>query len=60
MVEVYNRWGELVFQSTTTGDLWDGTFRGEPVNPGVYVYIIRGLCQNEDDFILSGNVTVIR
>ncbi len=60
LVEVFNRWGEKVFEESRTGILWDGTFRGEPVNPGVYMYIIRGVCQNDSDFILSGNVTVIR
>jgi gliding motility-associated-like protein len=60
LVEVFNRWGELVFTGSNTNDMWDGTFRDEPVNPGVYMYLIRGICQSEDDFILSGNVTVIR
>ncbi len=59
-VEVYNRWGERVFETSNSNDFWDGTFRGEPVNPGVFMYTIQGVCQNDSDFLLSGNVTVIR
>ncbi|NND32914.1 MAG: gliding motility-associated C-terminal domain-containing protein, partial [Saprospiraceae bacterium] len=59
LVQVLNRWGETVFESHGIEDLWDGTVRGNPVNPGVYVYMIFGIC-TEGDFQLVGNVTVIR
>jgi gliding motility-associated-like protein len=59
LVQLFNRWGETVFESNGIEDLWDGTVRGEPVNPGVYVYMIFGIC-TEGDFQLVGNVTVIR
>ena len=32
---IYNRWGELVFQ-TETGEAWDGTYMGEPVSQDVF------------------------
>jgi gliding motility-associated-like protein len=35
--QVFNRWGGLVFESTT--DFWDGTANGEPVSPGSYTYV---------------------
>ncbi len=60
LVEVFSRWGEKVFESSVSGDLWDGTFRGEPLNPAVFMYTIRGVCQDDSDFILTGNVTLIR
>jgi gliding motility-associated-like protein len=40
--EIYDRWGELLFTShdgTKIG--WDGTYRGNPVPEGIYVYIIK-------------------
>jgi gliding motility-associated-like protein len=60
LVQVFNRWGELVFESNSIEDKWDGNHRGQPVNPGVYMYILEGICVNENVFTLSGNVTVIR
>lgn len=60
LVQVFNRWGEIVFESHSEGLLWDGTFRGVDVNPGVFIYMIHGICTSGETFILSGNVTVIR
>ena len=39
---------------------WDGTFKGSPVQPGVYVYAIRALMKTGDVIIRTGDVTVIR
>jgi gliding motility-associated-like protein len=60
LVQVFNRWGEIVFETQNSNDQWDGIFRGDPVNVGVYIYIIHGYCVNQSTFQLVGNVTVIR
>jgi gliding motility-associated-like protein len=39
-VEVYNRWGELLFQSPGYQEHWDGTFQGKLLPVGTYYYII--------------------
>ncbi|MFL5773259.1 MAG: gliding motility-associated C-terminal domain-containing protein, partial [Flavisolibacter sp.] len=39
-VEIYNRYGQLIFQSTGYSKPWDGTFRGSPLPAGTYYYII--------------------
>ncbi len=39
-VEVYNRWGELLFQSPGYKQKWDGTYKGNPLPVGTYYYII--------------------
>jgi gliding motility-associated-like protein len=38
-MEIYNRWGELVYQ-THNSKPWDGSFKNAPVQMGVYMYII--------------------
>jgi gliding motility-associated-like protein len=38
---VYNRWGQLVFQSATWRDKWDGKFKGVTQPAGVYVWLLR-------------------
>ncbi len=60
-LRIFNRWGELVFETNDVEDKWDGTFRGQLLNPAVYVYYIIGACDNQDQtkFIYTGNVTLI-
>ena len=60
LIRVFNRWGELIFESTDPSQAWDGSFRGQPVNPGVYTYYIQGLCLDLKNFIYTGNVTVLK
>jgi len=40
-VYIYNRWGELIFYSNGYNTAWDGTYKGEVVSTGDYVYEIR-------------------
>ncbi len=59
---IYNRWGELIFESYDKDSGWDGTYRLKPVPNGIYVYLMVGTIKNTNDFILkkSGSVTLIR
>jgi gliding motility-associated-like protein len=57
---VYDRWGELVFESHSVNDGWDGTFEGRPVDPDVYVYYFDGVCEGGAKYIEKGNITLIR
>lgn len=43
-VAIYNRWGELVFQSKDRGFKWNGGYNnnpGQPLPGGTYTYVIR-------------------
>lgn len=58
---VFDRWGELVFETTELDTGWDGTIRGKPANGGVYVYLIRAYSYTSDEpKELKGNVTLVR
>jgi gliding motility-associated-like protein len=59
-VRIYNRWGELLFETEDPRALWDGHFRGKLVDPGVYVYTLEGTCEGEQPFFFVGNVTMLR
>lgn len=39
-VYVYDRWGLLVFESSTSGLSWDGKIDGKPASAGVYFWIV--------------------
>ncbi|MES2891670.1 MAG: PKD domain-containing protein [Bacteroidota bacterium] len=39
---VFNRWGQVLFQTAEKGKGWDGTFKGNPQDPGTYVWMAEG------------------
>ena len=57
---VFNRWGEMVFESFDASEGWDGTWNGESCSPGVFVYYLEGACANGQEIMKKGNVTLIR
>ena len=57
---IYTRWGEQVFVSDDINHGWDGTRKGEPMSPDVFVYYLKVTCQNNKVFEKSGNITLIR
>lgn len=56
---VFNRWGEQVFYSNDASLGWDGTYKGQPADPGTYNYFIRFNYLNSAEF-LKGTITLIR
>ncbi len=57
--EIYDRWGGRIFQTNDPQVRWDGSFRGQPINPGVLLYRVRYRCNGEDKSV-TGSVTVLR
>ena len=60
---IFNRWGEVIFESTDMKDVWDGTYKGEPMPIGVYPWIITYQGDSEQykgPFKIEGSVTVIK
>ncbi len=58
---IYNRWGELIFESTDINKGWDGTFKNKTVPLGVYVYMLTGIIKDTEEQIKrNGTVTVVR
>ncbi|OFY36674.1 MAG: hypothetical protein A2W91_03815 [Bacteroidetes bacterium GWF2_38_335] len=62
-IEIYNRWGQIIFSFTGTGaeyaeteNQWDGKYNGVDVPFGSYVFILK----INDDEPIDGVVTVIR
>src|SRR5690554_4723256 len=55
--QIYNRWGELVFETNDNKECWDGTHKGKLVNTGVYVYKLNAVISGKEVHE-SGNITV--
>ena len=57
---IYNRWGQLVFETTDVNQGWDGRFNGEYVQAGAYVYYLKIDNGYEEPFEKIGTVTVVQ
>ncbi|MEY4927890.1 MAG: hypothetical protein RI894_2326, partial [Bacteroidota bacterium] len=58
---VFDRWGNLMFETNDINKGWDGTYNGKPVNPDVYVYYVEAPCVvGGDSLFRKGNVTVTK
>jgi len=55
-MQIFDRWGNLLYE----GEQWDGRFKGQLVNSGVYVYIIRFQTNDGEEWEMAGSVTVLR
>ncbi|OQY92955.1 MAG: PKD domain-containing protein [Sphingobacteriales bacterium UTBCD1] len=59
--KVYNRWGQLVFQSSNWQQKWDGTINGVPQPPGVFVWFLRYTNRDTGQKVFQkGTVMLIR
>jgi gliding motility-associated-like protein len=56
-IQVYNRWGQLIYEGLASEGFWDGTYNFSPVPTGSYLYIIN-LGTGADTY--NGVVTVVR
>jgi gliding motility-associated-like protein len=59
-LKIYNRWGQLVFESTSQAIGWDGTFNGEPQPIEAYAYVLDVTFIDGTAKLLKGNVTLLR
>ncbi len=57
---IYTRWGEKIYHTDDIEKPWDGTYQGELVQEGTYLYLIKVKGVYNDIFRYSGTLTVIR
>jgi gliding motility-associated-like protein len=57
---VYDRWGQLMFESRTTGQGWDGTYKGVKQPMETYAWIVEGLDADGNRIKRSGTSVLLR
>ena len=57
---VYNRWGNLVYQTSEIGAGWDGTHKGVLQPADTYTWFLTGISLSGEQVKLSGNTLLIR
>ncbi|MBA4239321.1 MAG: hypothetical protein C0448_01245 [Sphingobacteriaceae bacterium] len=59
-LQIYDRWGELIFESTDVKTGWDGYYRGKLCQMGVYVWKAYVKLNDSRIFKKTGDVTLLR
>jgi len=57
---VYNRWGEMVFETTDMNKGWDGKYKGKIAESGVFGWYLKVKCITGAESFKKGNVTLVR
>ena len=59
-LQVYNQWGERVFETNDIAGGWDGNYKGKPQPVGVYIYVLRVENNNGEVVTKKGSINLIR
>ncbi len=57
---IYNRWGDLVFETSDNNIGWTGVYNSIEQPVGTYIYLISGIASDGTSFIKKGNLTLLR
>ena len=58
-MKIFDRWGGQGFEGGED-QFWDGTWQGNKMTPGVYVYLVELVLQNGDRVLEKGEVSLMR
>jgi gliding motility-associated-like protein len=59
-LEIFNRWGELLFVTEDPRIGWDGYYRGDPAKQDVYVWKAYAKFSDGRESVMKGDVTLLR
>ncbi len=59
-IAIFNRWGEKVYESDDINECWDGTFKNEKCQSGVYMYSCEIECRGHQSHNFKGDITLIK
>lgn len=58
--KIFNKWGNLVFETHELNDGWDGYYQGKLQNTGVYIYLLEATFEDGKFVSESGDISLIR
>ncbi len=57
---IYNRWGQIVFETHDPNIGWDGKYKGDDAPIEAYAFVLSIVFKSGDIFQKQGNITLIR
>jgi gliding motility-associated-like protein len=58
--QIFNRWGQKIYESSNINDRWDGNVNGFPGPEGVYLYLVRYISEDGTVYEAKGPFTLLR
>jgi gliding motility-associated-like protein len=59
-LQIFDRWGELIYTGDAMDKAWDGTYEGKPCPDGVYIWKISYIDFVDEEHKLVGHVSLLR
>ncbi len=59
-LQIFNRWGNLIFETDNPAQGWDGRYNGGEVPEGTYYYLIEATGLDEKGYLLKGFIMLVR
>ncbi|MEO7265921.1 MAG: PKD domain-containing protein, partial [Ferruginibacter sp.] len=64
-LKIFNRWGEIVYQKNDfmpndERSGWNGMYKGQKLNPDVFIYTMEIMCDNSTVLTYKGNIALIK
>lgn len=59
-MKIYNRWGELLYETNSIDRGWDGKFKGQYCQDDAYVYVIKVISFSGREYTYTGTVTLLK
>jgi gliding motility-associated-like protein len=59
-IQVFNQWGEKLFESQDKSHGWDGSYKGKVQPVGVYVYVFKATLSDGSSVTRHGSISLIR
>jgi gliding motility-associated-like protein len=59
-MQIFNRWGQLMFETTDINVGWDGTFNGTIAPEGLYTWVSKGRFVSGKEYTKTGQVLILK
>lgn len=60
-ITIFNRWGEVIYESYDSNDYWDGTYNNNMCPEGSYTYKVNfGSKENDGEYVITGSLNLIK
>ena len=59
-LQIFDRWGNLIFESLSKDKGWNGKYQDQNINPGVYPYVVQYQIHGSERKVKAGDVTLVR